>query len=63
MKAILVIDDMPRECGDCPCIHDEMWRCQADKQFREGTFGGRPSWCPLIPMPLSLQVEDDGPDD
>lgn len=51
MKAILVVD-LPKNCGDCPCIHDEMWKCQADKQFREGTyFDGRPSWCPLKPMP------------
>ena len=55
MKAVLVID-MPKDCGDCPCIHDELWKCQADKQFREGTYyNGRPSWCPLRPLPKKMK--------
>lgn len=49
-KSVLVIDT-PKDCGDCPCIHDELWMCQTDKEHREANYSGRPSWCPLKPLP------------
>lgn len=51
MKAVLVIDT-PKDCGDCPCLHDELWMCQADTEYHRGAeYSGRPSWCPLRPLP------------
>lgn len=56
MKSLLIIDT-PKNCGDCPCIHDELWMCQADKEYREGEYSSIPSWCPLKPMPEKVVVD------
>ena len=57
MKAIVVIDEMPKDCEDCTFGFD--YRCYMTwKQFEEKedeehrmTTYPRPSWCPLKPMP------------
>lgn len=57
MKAILVID-VPRDCWDCHLV-DEWGYCNAIKitsnkyemSVKQYNNGGRPSWCPLKPMP------------
>lgn len=49
-KSVLVIDT-PKDCGDCPCLHDELWMCQADTEHREAEYSGRPSWCQLRHLP------------
>lgn len=59
MKAILVIDEMPKDCGDCRLIS-----CIGDKAFCDALIyahgglnkpeihiGDKPNWCPLKPMP------------
>lgn len=56
MKSILIIDT-PKDCGDCPCIHDELWMCQADKEYREANYSGRPSWCPLKDLPKKKNTD------
>ena len=50
MKAILVID-MPDNCASCPLLL--MWVCMPKRQEMgiAMTEIGRPSWCPLKPMP------------
>lgn len=55
MKSLLIIDT-PKSCGDCPCIHDELWMCQADKEYREGEYSSVPLWCPLKPMPQKKET-------
>lgn len=51
MKAILVID-MPKECCDgCPCYYEEAYRCQVHMEIDEDLYNGKPSWCPLRPLP------------
>lgn len=61
MKAILVIDELPKSCYECPLSHSEAGFfgdiCDSvctvlDRTnivFMDGT--GRPSWCPLRPLP------------
>ena len=49
MKAILVIDN-PNDCYDCPCYYEDKDMCEAfDKKAKADS--GRPSWCPLRPLP------------
>ena len=54
MKSLLIIDT-PKSCGDCPCIHDELWMCQADKEYREGEYSSVPLWCPLIAFEVEVE--------
>ncbi|MBR2653993.1 MAG: hypothetical protein IKD59_05490 [Lachnospiraceae bacterium] len=50
MKAIIIID-MPKNCGECPCVNDEFGFCQADEKIRDCDWYKSPTWCPLKPMP------------
>lgn len=58
MKAILVIDDMPIKCEDCPLHYrkrQEIYRCEmTHKNIR---LNSKPSWCPLKPLPHKLQAD------
>lgn len=58
MKSILIIET-PKDCGDCPCLHDELWMCQADTEHREAEYSGRPSWCPLKLLPRRMPMRDE----
>ena len=63
MKAILVIDEMPKSCDDCVLIYpdkyNDMWCCIAcDCVVEENvTAGTLHKWCPLKPMPHKLQAD------
>lgn len=57
MKAILVID-MPKDCGNCPCVGEEFGICQADEKNRDCDWYKTPSWCPLKPMPEKKWVAE-----
>ena len=52
MKAILVIDEMPIKCEDCPLHYrkrQDIYRCEmTHKNIR---LNSKPSWCPLKPLP------------
>ena len=49
MKSILVIET-PKDCYDCPCYYEDRDMCEAfDKKAKADS--GRPSWCPLRPLP------------
>lgn len=50
-KAILVLDEMPEDCENCP-LENKMYIsciviCRRTSKFK----GSRPDWCPLRPMP------------
>lgn len=51
MKAILVINEMPIKCEDCPLHYrkrQEIYRCEmTHKNIR---LNSKPSWCPLKPF-------------
>ena len=57
MKAILVIDEMPKSCDDCVLIYpdkyNDMWCCIAcDCVVEENvTAGTLHKWCPLKQLP------------
>ena len=56
MKAILVLDEMPKSCCDC-CLTDGEWsKCVVE--WRDEEYNKRPSWCPLKPMPKKMNEED-----
>lgn len=55
MKAILVVD-MPKDCGNCPCAGEEFGICQADDKNRACEWYKIPSWCPLKPMPIKRET-------
>lgn len=58
MKAILILDEMPIACWECPCMNKEKcWRCNANNANDDGRLSfadgieKRPDWCPLREMP------------
>ena len=56
-KAILVLDEMPEDCCQCPCFIEKVrfdgmkWHASCYKLKKEVGEYGRPSLCPLKPMP------------
>lgn len=64
MKAVLVID-MPETCGECVMRHSTVswgyaWADVCRLNWKEHTGEGRPSWCPLKPLPKKRDVENAG---
>lgn len=64
MKAILVVDKMPKRCLDCELIWDEMnngiVRCSNGRMLDENDiYKEKPSWCRLRPMPIRMSVRDE----
>jgi hypothetical protein len=69
MKAILVIDEMPTKCEECPCstilteiYGEDVFTCDAvrcgDQEIKEEHMvSQKPWWCPLKPMPEEFTVE------
>ena len=62
MKAILILNEMPKNCLKCPigknisipletCIQCPLGKCAIDEETKT-----RPDWCPLNPMPEKMQV-------
>lgn len=45
--------DMPKSCGLCPCVDEELKLCRAGKVERKiaGRHTPRPDWCPLSYYP------------
>lgn len=73
MKAIIVLDEMPADCYDCPM--SRMFEgldfdsfdliCNAEKmknKFKTIVIdyerGGKPSWCPIKEMPRKMDEEE-----
>lgn len=59
MKAILVFDEMPNSCGECPLKHlEERWMCNlTDKIVSIDCEKPKPTWCPLRPLPSFKAVD------
>lgn len=69
MKAILVIDEFPKSCYECPLTHSEAGFfgdiCDSvctvlDRTnivFMDGM--GKPDWCPLKPLPIKNKYKHD----
>lgn len=55
MKAILVLDEMPSSCIDCPCHFAGMSTvvCGVNKKklLTDDIETYKPDWCPLKPLP------------
>lgn len=48
MKAVLVLDEMPKGCGDCDLFYDFVF-CTLDGNL--SNWDRRPDGCPLKPLP------------
>lgn len=71
MKAILVIDEMPKNCSDCWLHRNEysdyekVWEdiCHNAEHechvLSKTNYIKRPSWCPLKPMPMEMRTDGD----
>lgn len=64
MKAILVIDEMPNQCLECPCYRQVRGNtllleyCNAnEKRLTWQEVVEVPEWCPLKPMPEKRKRE------
>lgn len=65
MKAVLVIDEMPKCCDDCQLNYDLGFNCDALPMIIETPVDKRemhnedkrPSWCPLKEMPTLTDTE------
>ena len=52
MKAILVIDKMPKDCRRCQLMVDKFcYGTPMDEVHDNININDRPSWCPLRPLP------------
>lgn len=67
-KAILLLDEMPVRCIDCPCMYvvknshiSEYCKAIIDKGFypKIENICERPKWCPLKPIPEKREVKTD----
>ena len=61
-KAVLVIDT-PNNCSECPCC-DGIECGNKYKGYVDGHLewnSGRPSWCPLRPLPIKYGADIDEP--
>lgn len=62
MKAILVLDEMPKMCEDCPLSQYDSGEgeqfCGADEMARTLFMRreNKPKWCPLKPMEVYEEV-------
>lgn len=59
MKAILVIDEMPKNCDECPIrfIGEPNEWCWYLKHGLDD-IKSKPKWCPLKPMPEKKEEGD-----
>ena len=67
-KAILILKEMPNSCPQCPCIdveensYGDVIRAECGNQYKGDISeylewgNGRPSWCPLRPLPKKLKL-------
>ena len=64
VKAILVLNEMPENCLECPigknisipletCMQCPIGKCVIDEEVMT-----RPNWCPLKPMPSKIGIEE-----
>lgn len=52
MKSILIIET-PTRCYDCPCYYEDRDMCEVVYKKAKAD-SGRPSWCPLRPLPQKI---------
>ena len=57
MKAILVID-MTDECPNCYLCEQRNVYCLPVKRYVDDFENGKPSWCPLRPLPQLKNISD-----
>lgn len=53
MKAVLVIEEMPKTCLDCPLNGYENV-CNVTLEDNYDYLTEKPSWCPLKPLPTKI---------
>lgn len=71
MKAILILDEMPRCCDECQLNYDMGFGCDALPMIIETPVDmkemhnedSRPSWCPLKKMPERKRLPHETDDD
>lgn len=56
MKAILVVD-MSDGCPECPLCENRNVYCLPVKRYVDDFENGKPSWCPLKPMPKAKRLD------
>ena len=68
MKAIVVIDEFPKSCYECPLSHSEVGYfgdiCDSvctvldrtNVVFMDGM--GKPNWCPLKSLPKKKEIDE-----
>lgn len=57
MKAILVIDEMPENCGKCRLA--DFGECRGTKSYIHMPIKGRPKECPLKSLPEKKEHEEE----
>ena len=56
MKAVLVLDEMPKECDECP-MYDFGWGEYCMATGKSVKAEGKEPWCPLKEMPTLTDTE------
>lgn len=63
MKAVLVLEEMPKNCYDCPLLAEEMqygrieFICKGIES-KVGSLDEIAEWCPLNPLPKEKEQSD-----
>lgn len=59
MKSVLVIDKMPKTCGECLVCGDYGNYLECKKAERQLLTYDKPLWCPLRPLPQKRKTSVD----
>lgn len=64
-KAVLILEEMPKQCICCPCYCEDVEECRAtnkDVTVHEAVYvASRPEWCPLVYMSEIKSVDEVAP--
>ena len=58
MKAILIVD-MPKSCGQCPCVSFKINKFECQWRYIDNPDIVQ-DWCPLKPLPKSIVWFENG---
>lgn len=56
------MEKMPMACCECPCVNGNFCAVENKRPTFEEWYEDKPEWCPLLPAPEWISVEERLPD-
>lgn len=50
-KGIILVDEIPDKCEDCPCCHRDDYNYYCQTNDKKVDWETRPDWCPIQELP------------